>query len=52
MTQPIVMHDLFPQNDYKAAFAAKDVRDDFNEGLKRLRESGEYERIIKRYTRE
>jgi len=52
VTQPIVMHDLFPQNDYKAAFAAKDVRDDFNEGLKRLRESGECERIIKRYIRE
>ena len=49
VTQPIVMHGLFPKNEYKAAFTSKDVRDDFNEGLKRLRESGEYKRIMKRY---
>jgi ABC-type amino acid transport substrate-binding protein len=34
---------------YKDAFKDKAVRDLFNEALKKLRASGEYDKILKKY---
>jgi len=50
-TQPIVYHELFPQTNYKVAFRDKEIRDDFNEGLKGIRENSVYDQVIKNYTR-
>lgn len=49
VTQPVVYHDIFPENKYKVVFQDKAIRDDFNEGLKRLRKTGRYEAIFKEY---
>lgn len=40
---------IFGQTNYKVAFVSKDVCDKFNVGLKKLRDSGEYNSIYKRY---
>ncbi len=43
-------HPIFPHKKwYAVAFRSKKIRDDFNKGLKRLRESGEYDAIINYY---
>lgn len=43
------LYDLFEPSRYRAAFYDESVRDAFNEGLRRLRESGEYEAIYTKY---
>lgn len=43
------LYDIFEPSRYRAAFSDETVRDTFNLGLKRLRESGEYEAIYKKY---
>ena len=43
------LYDLFEPSRYRAAFYDESVRDAFNSGLRRLRESGEYEAIYKKY---
>ena len=43
------MHDIFPPTKYQFVFKSEKIRDDFNEGLKVIRENGAYEAIIKRY---
>ncbi|QDV49651.1 substrate-binding periplasmic protein [Gimesia fumaroli] len=43
-------HALFPEATYfKANFEEPDVRDAFNAGLKKLCESGEYAKLLKKY---
>jgi ABC-type amino acid transport substrate-binding protein/nitrogen-specific signal transduction histidine kinase len=43
-------HGIFPKKKwYSMAFRSKKIRDVFNEGLKKLRESGEYDRIVEYY---
>ena len=44
-----ILYDIFPSTSYKVAFKDKEIRDDFNEGLKLMKSSGEYEKIIKKY---
>ncbi|MEJ2587995.1 MAG: transporter substrate-binding domain-containing protein [Deltaproteobacteria bacterium] len=48
-TQPINIWHLFNPSPFKVAFIDKKVRDDFNEGLKTLRNSGRYKEIIQKY---
>ena len=45
-------YELFEPSRYRVAFADEDVRDSFNEGLKRLRDSGDYQAIYDKYTRD
>ncbi len=45
----IVLHDLFPEVDYKVLFNDAAIRDDFNAGLKIIRDSGRYDEIINSY---
>ena len=47
--QPEVISSIFPPVQYKVAFKDKAVRDLFNEALKKLRASGEYDKILKKY---
>lgn len=49
-TQEVVYHNLFPKTDYKVAFKDKSIMDDFNMGLKQIKQSGAYQKIINRYT--
>lgn len=42
-------HPLFKPTPYRAAFRSRQVRDDFDKGLQKLRESGEYEAIMDKY---
>ncbi|MBF0325272.1 substrate-binding periplasmic protein [Magnetospirillum moscoviense] len=51
VTQPLRFHPLFPPTDYRVAFRDEGLRDAFNRGLKRLRDSGEYQRIMDNYDR-
>ncbi len=45
-------YDLFEPSRYRAAFADKALRDQFNRGLKRLHDSGEYQAIYDKYLHE
>lgn len=47
--RPVRMHRLFPPSEYPFIFSKEKVRDDFDRGLKRIRDTGEYDRIFKRY---
>ena len=49
--QAVRFHPIFPPTEYFVAFRDKALRDSFNRGLKRLRDSGEYRRIEARYAR-
>ena len=48
-TQPIDMFYIFEKVPFRVGFVDKRVRDDFNEGLKKLRESGRYDEIVNKY---
>ncbi len=47
--QPVEFHNIFPPSKYRFAFRAKRIRDDFNLGLRTIKENGGYARIIKKY---
>lgn len=47
--QPVTFHTLFPPAARYAAFREQHIREQFNAGLARLRESGRYQEIIHRY---
>lgn len=47
-----VIHSLFPLMTRCAAFNDKDLRDALNRGLRKLRENGDYQRIVARYVAE
>lgn len=49
VTQPLVYHNIFAPNKYKVVFSDKVLRDDFNAGLKHLRETGQYKEIFNKY---
>jgi len=48
-SQEIDIWRIFPPTTFSVAFVDETVRDDFNEGLKQLRESGRYDEIVKKY---
>lgn len=48
--QKVTFHPLFEKSDYPYIFSDEQVRDDFNRGLKRLKNNGEYEAIINKYS--
>lgn len=45
----VKMHSVFEKTNYKIGFSDKKVRDDFNLGLKEIRKSGLYDKIIAKY---
>ncbi len=47
--QPVVFHDLFPKTDYKIACNDQRIIDDFNRGLRWVRNSGLYDKIVAKY---
>jgi polar amino acid transport system substrate-binding protein len=49
ITQPLTWYALFPPTPYRVGFRLDTQRQRFDEGLRQLRESGEYEQIIERY---
>lgn len=48
-TQPVDIWHIFDPSPFRVAFIDKQVRDDFNEGLKQLRETGRYDEIVSKY---
>lgn len=50
LQRPVRFHYLFDPSEYSFAFRSRKVRDDFNEGLSRLKQSGGYDRILEKYT--
>ena len=50
-SQRIDMWYIFPPTPFSVAFVDKKVRDDFNEGLRKLRESGRYTEIVEKYVK-
>ena len=51
-TQPVDIACIFKPTPFRVAFSSKKVRDDFNEGLRKLRESGRYGEIVEGYLRD
>nr|WP_241519863.1 transporter substrate-binding domain-containing protein [Pseudomonas toyotomiensis] len=49
VTQPLAWFDIFPPTPYRVGFRRDEQRRRFDEGLRMLRESGEYLRIEQRY---
>ncbi len=49
LLRPVVFHDIFPPSDYRFAFLSEQVRDDFNEGLRTIKNNGTYDLIINKY---
>lgn len=47
--QPITVHRVFPENPFAVAFADPNLRDEFNAGLKTIRENGTYKAIFENY---
>ena len=46
----LVKHKIFPPNtNFRISFKSKQIRDDFNAGLKQLKSSGEYQKIYDGY---
>jgi len=48
-SQEIDIWRIFPPTTFSVAFVDETVKNDFNEGLKQLRESGRYDEIVKKY---
>jgi polar amino acid transport system substrate-binding protein len=48
--QEFVGHEIFPPTPYKAAFADRKVRDDFDKAIAAMRKDGRYEAIYRKYT--
>lgn len=48
-TQAVRIHPIFPPTEYSVAFRDAALRDSFNRGLRKLRESGGYSHIVERY---
>lgn len=49
ITQPLTWYELFPPTPYRVGFRLDAQRRRFDEGLRQLQASGEYERITRRY---
>ena len=49
VTQPLAWFEIFPPTPYSVGFRRDEQRRRFDEGLRLLRESGEYQRIKQRY---
>ncbi|MBF0573989.1 MAG: transporter substrate-binding domain-containing protein [Desulfamplus sp.] len=47
--QEVVYHAVFPKTDYKVAFKSEQIMKDFNEGLKNIKASGLYDKLIAVY---
>ena len=47
----IELIELFPPTPYKTAFKDEKLRDDFNSGMKHLKESGRYDEIYDEYSK-
>jgi len=47
--KPVRFHPVFKPSPYPFIFKEKHIRDEFNHGLKRIKESGEFDRILKKY---
>ncbi|NEX62006.1 substrate-binding periplasmic protein [Noviherbaspirillum galbum] len=53
--QEVVYHKIFPVHEdmtHNAVFLDRQVRDDFNAGLKQLKGSGQYQQMIRKYVAE
>jgi polar amino acid transport system substrate-binding protein len=50
--EPVTFHDIFEPSSYRVAFKVKTMRDVFNSGLKKIKESGHYIQIIEAYVKD
>ena len=48
-SEPLVFHSIFAPSPYRVAFRDHDICNDFNDGLKKLKDSGRYDEIMARY---
>ena len=48
--RPVTFHYLFPANHYRVGFKSRKIRNDFDKGIRALRQSGDYQKIIDSYT--
>ncbi len=51
--QDLVYHNIFgDKTQFRVSFKDQQVRDDFNEGLKYIRENGTYQQIFDKYLKD
>ncbi len=50
--QPVTYHELFEPSSFRIAFRDRKMRDAFNLGFKKIKESGRYKEIIDSYAKE
>lgn len=51
VSKEYVVHEIFAPTEYKVGFKSKDVRDLFNVGLQKLKDTGKYAAILTKYTK-
>lgn len=49
LNQAVRFHYLFDKNNYRFVFKSEQVKDDFNRGLAKLKEDGDYDKIFRKY---
>ncbi len=49
VTSPVTFHNIFSAGPIHGIFLDKQIRDVLNRGLKKIRETGQYDKILKRY---
>jgi polar amino acid transport system substrate-binding protein len=49
VTTPVTFHNIFSPSPIHGIFLDKQIRDVLNRGLKKIRETGQYDKILKRY---
>lgn len=50
LNRPVQLHYLFKPTNYRFVFATEQIRDDFDRGLKTIKDNGLYDEIFKRYS--
>ena len=45
------IHPIFPKTYYKVCFTDENLRNNFNKGLKKIKENGTYDKIINKYVK-
>ncbi len=48
-SQPYKVHYIFNERQYSAAFKSEDIRDLFDQGIKKIKEEGTYQIIVDKY---
>ncbi|MCF6247823.1 MAG: transporter substrate-binding domain-containing protein [Desulfobacula sp.] len=52
VTDPVRFHNIFPPSQIHGVFLDRQIRDNLNKGLKKIRATGLYDKILKKYNQQ